>query len=131
MNKQVKLLQSFSQRDLEEDINDLDPKDWTIQGNVFAVVAGASTKYIATMVRPEGYLPPEQRKLITEQGLELDRLYVEANVASDRVDAAIADDSDGYGGMCLGREYGEAQVEFESIMNAISEFKKRIIQPEK
>jgi hypothetical protein len=131
MHNQVKLMDAFSLKNLGKDINVLAPEDWVVQGNVSAIVIGAVTLYIATMVRPEGYLPPEQRKVIAEQQAELWRLYTEAETASDRVDAAIIDDSDGYGGICFGKKYDEAQAEFASTINAISVFKQEMIQPEK
>jgi hypothetical protein len=65
MNKNVLLIESTSNSGIAYEINDLDPKDWVISGNVAIMNMGASVPifvYLATMVRPEGYVPEEDRK---------------------------------------------------------------------
>jgi hypothetical protein len=134
MNNQVKLMQSRNQNDLECAINNLDPKDWVMVGRVSAVVIDYNTKYLVTMVRPEGYISEEDREHKAEQRAELVKLRSRMQLASAKVTVAIdelPDSSIKSDGICTNSAYKIALKEFHDAHAAVAYFRSEVREQEK
>lgn len=65
MEKKVKLMQAQYIGVLENEINGLNPDEWVMAGPVTLStfsVGRIEFMYVATMIRPEGYVPEEDRE---------------------------------------------------------------------
>jgi hypothetical protein len=124
MEKQVKLLQAQYVRVLEDEINELNPHEWVMAGPVTLStfsVGHIEFMYVATMVRPEGYVTQEQKAKLKAQEERLKDLYANMEDALTALELTTGAD-------CSKADYEKASTNADNADKAIKSYRKSIGQ---
>jgi hypothetical protein len=119
VEKKVKLMQAQYVRVLEDEINELNPHEWVMAGPVTLAtfsVGHIEFMYVATMVRPEGYVTQEQKDKLKAQEEMLQELYASMEDALTALE------------LTTGADHIEASINADNAHTAIRSYKKSIGQ---